>query len=196
MIGYLQGEVIDAKDGTVLLLVGGVGYEVVCSSSCYARLNREKSGGIYTYTAVREDGVYLYGFDNAHEKNMFLKLVSVSGVGPKMGITVLSGMSLESLAVAIASEDVKTLSKIKGLGKKTAERIILELKEKVSSADLPESELSVSEPRDDFAVDENIVTALVTYGLSRQESVNRIKRAMANGAKTTEEIVLFALRGA
>ena len=195
MIGYLQGEVIDSYNGTVLLFVNGVGYEVICSSSCYARLNREKCGGIYTYMAVRDDGVYLYGFDNAHEKNMFLKLITVSGVGPKMGIGVLSNISLEGLAVAIASGDIKTLSNIKGLGKKTAERIILELKEKVTSMDAPDAEYVQTEPQDDFTVDENIVTALIAYGLNRQESVQRIKRAMANGAKTTEEIVLFALRG-
>ena len=104
-----------------------------CSAGAAAKLQGAAEGEVYVYTAVREDGIFLYGFATPEEKSMFLKLVSVSGVGPKMGIAVLSGMNLSALALAIATSDVKTLSKIKGLGKKTAERIILELREKITA---------------------------------------------------------------
>ena len=106
MIGYLKGNVISYNDGTVILEVNGVGYEVSCSSSVYAKLINDKKGEVFTYMAVREDGVYLYGFLNVEEKNMFLKLISVSGVGPKMGITVLSGLSLSDLVTKIATQDL------------------------------------------------------------------------------------------
>ena len=137
MIGYIKGNVLNYHDGTVLIENNGIGYEVTCSNSAYVKLVNDREGAIYTYMAVREDGVNLYGFSSIEEKNMFLKLITVSGVGPKMGITVLSNMYIGDLAVAIATSDVKTLSKVKGLGKKTAERIILELREKVSCLDLP-----------------------------------------------------------
>ena len=123
MIGYLNGKVLHANEGVVLLVVGDTGYEVLCSNSAYVKLVNDGKGAVYTYMAVREDGVYLYGFSSMEEKNMFLKLISVSGVGPKMGITVLSNLKLDELAVKIATSDVKGLSKVKGLGKKKAEEL-------------------------------------------------------------------------
>ena len=129
MLGYIKGKILQAENGVVLLENGGVGYEIVCSASVYAKLLNEGEGEVYTYLAVREDDISLYGFVSPEEKKMFLKLTSVSGVGPKMGIGILSAMNLGQLAVAIATADVRTLSSVKGLGKKTAERIVLELKE-------------------------------------------------------------------
>ena len=139
MIGYLKGKILSLNSDTALIETGGVGYEVLCSASALSALEGKTEGEVYTYLQVREDGISLFGFSSPAEKNMFLKLVSVSGVGPKMGIAVLSGMDINSLAVAIASSDVKKLSTVKGLGKKTAERIILELREKVaeSAAQIP-----------------------------------------------------------
>ena len=134
MIGYIKGNVIGATDTTVLLENNGIGYEIICSASVYQKLLAQKSGEVYTYLGVKEDGISLYGFSSVEEKNMFLKLITVSGVGPKSGIAVLSAMDLSSLATMIATSDVKGLSKIKGLGKKTAERIILELREKVEES--------------------------------------------------------------
>ena len=132
MIGYIKGKVLSAQAGVILLENNGIGYEITCSAAVYQKLAQEKSGEVYTYLAVREDDISLYGFISPEEKNMFLKLITVSGVGPKMGITVLSNMKLSDLAVKIATSDVKGLSSIKGLGKKTAERIILELREKIT----------------------------------------------------------------
>lgn len=110
MLGYIKGKILQAENGVVLLENGGVGYEIVCSASVYAKLLNEGEGEVYTYLAVREDDISLYGFVSPEEKKMFLKLTSVSGVGPKMGIGILSAMNLGQLAVAIATADVRTLS--------------------------------------------------------------------------------------
>ena len=103
MIGYIKGNVLSYSDGVVLIENNGIGYEITCSASVYQKLLNDKKGEVYTYLAVREDAISLYGFENLEEKAMFLKLISVSGVGPKMGITVLSNMNLKDLATAIAT---------------------------------------------------------------------------------------------
>lgn len=198
MIGYLKGKVLYSEEGVVLLEVNGVGYELVCSGALFAKLVTDGEGEAYTYLQVREDGVSLFGFVSPEEKRMFLKLVSVSGVGPKMGIAVLSAMNINDLAVAIATSDLKMLSSVKGLGKKTAERIVLELREKVSAAELaspvkgkggaqaPVEKLSDKE--------EDAVVGLMSLGYTRAESSRAVKAAMEKGAETLEEIVMTALR--
>ena len=196
MIGYIKGNVLHSHDGMVQIENNGIGYEVACSNSAYVKLVNDGHGAIYTYMAVREDGVYLYGFSSIEEKNMFLKLISVSGVGPKMGITVLSNMYIGDLAVAIATSDVKALSKVKGLGKKTAERIILELREKVSCLDLPDEKPSKKkEVKEELPkVDDDAVIALMSLGLSRQECVRLLVKAQDEGLTTIEEQIAFAIK--
>ena len=196
MIGYIKGNVLSFSDGNVLIENNGIGYEVACSNSAYVKLVNDGKGEIYTYMAVREDGIYLYGFSSPEEKNMFLKLITVSGVGPKMGITVLSNMDIGALAVAIATSDVKTLSKVKGLGKKTAERIILELREKVSCLDLPEKTTTkkVEPAKPEIKVDDDAVIALMSLGLGRQECVKLLSKAMDAGLTTIEEQIAFAIK--
>ena len=195
MIGYLQGKVLHHSNGTVLLETGGIGYEVACSASAYEVLAMQGKGAIYTYLNVREDGFYLYGFISPEEKSMFLKLISVSGVGPKMGIAILSSMPLNDLAFIIASSDSKTLSKVKGVGKKTAERIILELRENISAIDLPDEpksskkSASASTPETDDAV-----IALLSLGFSRSESEKAVQFAKEQGADTIESIITIALQ--
>lgn len=194
MIGYIKGKVLYTQENNVLIENNGIGYEVCCSSSALCELVNGGEGEIYTYMAVREDGVYLYGFVSVEEKNMFLKLLTVSGVGPKVAVSVLSAMSLSNLALMIATSDVKGLSKIKGLGKKTAERIILELREKITSLDISET------AKDDTVVtavevDEDAVIALMSLGFNRSESVKGVESAYANGAKTIEQVISYALRG-
>ena len=127
---------------------------------------------------------------------MFLKLVSVSGVGPKMGITILSSMNINDIAVAIANSDVKKLTAAKGLGKKTAERIILELREKVAALELPEKAGAKQEPAAEKISDkeEDAVVGLMSLGYTRAESVRAVKRAEEAGAKSMEEIIMTALR--
>ncbi len=193
MIGYVYGKVM-YNDGNLLLVEnGGIGYEITCSSAAFCRMMEKREGGIYTYTQVKEDGIALFGFDTIEEKKMFLKLISVSGVGAKMGVTVLGSMNLKDLALAIATSDVKSLSRVKGLGKKTAERIIVELREKVSAEDTDPLPAGVA-PAASGSDAENAVTALMSLGYNRVTSVKAVNAALAAGASTVEEIIAAALR--
>lgn len=196
MLGYIKGKVLHFSDGTVLLENNGIGYEVLCSGAAYAKLISDGQGEVYTCLQVRDDGISLFGFVSLEEKNMFLKLISVSGVGPKMGITILSSMNINDIAVAIANSDVKKLTAAKGLGKKTAERIILELREKVSAESLPEKGAAAPEQPAEKISDkeEDAVVGLMSLGYTRAESVRAVKRAEEAGAESMEEIIMTALR--
>lgn len=195
MIAYVKGKVIDEFDGGVVIENNGIGYEILCSATAAAKLSANKEGAVYTYFQLRDDGVSLYGFDNKAEKAMFIKLISVSGVGPKLGISVLSGMSLTDLATAIATSDVKSLSRIKGLGKKTAERIVLELREKISA---DEDGVLISPVGATNTVlsseDEDAVIALIGLGFSSADSRKAVQKAKEAGAKTAQEVISAALR--
>ncbi len=134
MIGFIKGKILAiTPDYALIETASGLGFEVACSYSAFSALAGKKEGELYTYMQVGENGVALYGFSSQEEKNMFLKLITVSGVGPRMGIAILSGLNTADVAAAIATSDIKRLSSVKGLGKKTAERICLELREKVSA---------------------------------------------------------------
>lgn len=194
MIGYIKGNVLFADESTIILENNGIGYEITCSASIYGKLLADKKGEVYTYLAVREDGVSLYGFESMEEKSMFLKLISVSGVGPKMGITVLSNMNLKDLAIKIATSDVKGLSSIKGLGKKTAERIILELREKITAdGEIGQAPVGKEAVVMDSA-DEDAVIALMSLGFTKAECVSAVKDAKTNGANTIEQIIAYSIK--
>ena len=190
MIGYLKGNLISAEDGVAILDVNGVGYEVNCSGAAYRDLLSNRGGEVYTYTAVKEDGISLYGFCSQEEKKLFLQLISVSGVGPKMGITVLSAMSVTDLTLKIATGDVKGLSAVKGLGKKTAERIVLELRDKIGAIEGGVSAEPVIAEED---ADDAIV-ALMGLGFTRSESVTAVRKAKAAGAENLQQTISFALK--
>lgn len=196
MIGYIKGKVIYSSEGTVLLENSGIGYEILCSGALYARLLSDGQGEAYTYLQVKEDGVSLFGFVSPEEKSMFQKLISVSGVGPKMGIAILSSMNINDIAVAIANSDVKKLTAAKGLGKKTAERIILELREKVAASDTTVAgEAKTPEPAEKITdKEEDAVVGLMSLGYTRAESVRAVRRAEESGAESMEEIIMAALR--
>lgn len=196
MIGYVKGKVLSLTPETALIeTASGVGFEVLVSGAAFASLSNKSEGGLFTYMQVREDGVSLFGFSSAEEKEMFLKLISVSGVGPKLGISVLTGLNVADIAAAIATGDVKRLSSVKGMGKKTAERIILELREKVSLSFASSSEQGRKSEPSPFAGDEDSIVALMTLGFSRAESVKAITRAREQGAVTVEDIIMLALKG-
>lgn len=194
MIAFIKGKVIDEFEGGVVLENNGIGYEILCSAALLAKLSAEKEGGVFTYLQVKEDGLSLFGFDNKEEKRMFLKLISVSGIGPKMAMGILSGMRVNELATAIAMNDVKGLSRIKGLGKKTAERIILELRESVSA------ENAAIAAEESFAAlvftseDEDAIIALMGLGFSGIQSRNAVKTAKEQGAETIQDVISFALK--
>ena len=192
MIGYLKGNLIYAEEGVAVLDVNGVGYEINCSGAAYRELVNSRGGEVYVYTAVKEDGISLYGFNTKDEKKIFLKLISVSGVGPKMGIAVLSAFSVDDLTLKIATGDVKGLSSVKGLGKKTAERIVLELRDKIGTVggDLQASAEEFTENSDT----DDAVAALMSLGFTKAECVQAVKKAKAAGAATLEQTISFALK--
>ena len=190
MIGYLQGNVMGVLNGVALIENNGIGYEVICSKS--ALDNLRESGAVYTYLAVREDDISLYGFSSPEEKQMFLKLISVSGIGPKMGITILSSLSLNDIVIKIAAKDVKGLSSVKGLGKKTAERIILELYEKISEQALIEGvEENVVKEQ---PVNQDAVFALMSLGFTKKECEGAVRQAEETGLTDISAIVTYALK--
>lgn len=201
MIAYLRGKVLTSTDETVILDVNGVGYEVYCTGSVFRKITVGAVTEIFTYLQVKEDGMTLFGFDTPQEKDLFLKLISVSGVGPKLGISILASLSADDFALAIATADVKRLSKVKGLGKKTAEKIVLELHGKISAAevlgasgdDLMPNSATVTAKLS--ALDEEAVSALMGLGFTRTESTQAVKKARDLGAKTVEEVIMRALQG-
>lgn len=198
MIGYLRGKVLFIDADSVILDVGGVGYEVYPSGSAFSKMTVGATTEVFTYMQVKEDGVTLFAFSSVKEKELFLKLIGVSGVGPKMAIGVLTSMNADDLAIAVATADVKRLSAVKGLGKKTAEKIVLELHGKISAAEIMGADEGSATKPDVArlsAVDEEAVGALIGLGFKRAESVQAVSRAKESGAKTVEEIIMRALQG-
>ena len=199
MIAYLRGRVLALTAETAILEVNGVGYEIYCSGGAFRKLTVGEIAELYTYLQVKEDGVVLFGFGSTKEKELFLKITSVSGVGPKLGISVLTGLSPDELTQAIATADVKRLSAVKGLGKKTAEKIVLELHGKISAAEVMNASgdnLSLAEQAGAFtttAEDEEAISALMGLGFTKSESVQAVKRAREHGAVTVEDIIRKAL---
>lgn len=202
MIVYLRGRVLETTAETAILDVNGVGYELYCTRGAFRLLTVGAVAELYTYLQVKEDGVTLFGFGEPKEKELFLKLISVSGVGPKMGIAILATLSADDFAVAVATADVKRLSTVKGLGKKTAEKIVLELHGKISAAEVlgaSGDELTpvtaATAPAKISAQDEEAISALTGLGFTRNESVQAVKKAHDSGATTVEEIIMKALQG-
>lgn len=202
MIAFLRGRVLTTTAETVILDVNGVGYEAFCSGSVFRKITVGAVAELYTYLQVKEDGITLFGFDNPKEKELFLKLISVSGVGPKLGISILAALSADDFAYAVATADVKRLSAVKGLGKKTAEKIVLELHGKISAAEVLGASgddftpvVATEAPARLSAMEEEGVTALMGLGFTRAESTQAVKKARDNGASTVEEIIMKALQG-
>lgn len=192
MISFLVGVIEEKSENTLILDVSGVGYELTVSTNTLSSLPMAgESVKIFTYMAVREDGVFLFGFSSKEEREVFFKLISVSGVGPKMAITILSGLSLSDLTIAIIKEDSKLLSKIKGLGKKTAERICLELKDKLGQASTNETTFSADYDEDAVQM---ATDTLISLGINKNEAY-MLARANAQNDATAEEIISKALRG-
>ncbi len=193
MISFLIGTIEEKEENRLCINVGGVGFELCVSNNTLTSLPLEGNNvKVYCYMAVREDDVSLYGFSSVEERNLFYKLITVSGIGPKMAISILSGMSLSDLTIAIIKGDDKLLSKIKGLGKKTAERLCLELKDKLS----PVTTIDRNELADNY--DEDAVQmatgTLISLGINKNDAYMLARSYSANNA-TAEEIISKALRG-
>ena len=180
MIAHLRGRVFGKTPNAVVVECGGVGYDVAISVSTFTALPAEGAeASLYIHTHVREDALALFGFAELAEKRLFEKLLTISGIGPKLAITVLSGISAERLVGAIRGQDHATLTKIPGIGKKTAERVVLELKDKLDDmvGFAPETAAKPSLG----AVADDVLSALVNLGYPRPVA----QKAVENAAKDT-----------
>jgi Holliday junction DNA helicase RuvA len=196
MIGYVKGKLLHDAGGEIILENNGVGFSITPSAEAYKDIVANGGGAVYTYMAVREDDISLYGFKSIEEKNMFLKLITVSGIGPKMGMTVLSNMSLTDLAVKIATSDVKGLSQVKGLGKKKAEFIIVELREKMGE-ELKDKETKKGEKPAVALVGKDIedaMLALTGLGFTKQECVAVLTKAKEENVEGVQALIAYSLK--
>ena len=176
MIAHLRGKLIDKQPGQAIVEAGGVGYDVTISVPTFTALPAE--GGevsLYIYTQVREDTLALYGFHSRDEKRLFERLITVSGVGPKLAVTILSGLNPERTVAAIRGQDHATLTRIPGVGKKLAERLVVELKEKLEDlATAAAPGAGVTAP-----AAEDVLSALVNLGYQRPAAQKAMETAVA-----------------
>ena len=191
----IKGKVKRIDENVAIVENNGIGYEVVCSFSTLEDLTKDgQEKTVYTYLQVREDAMALYGFSSLEEKKMFLNLISVSGIGPKMAVTILSGVSARSLAGAVVSGNVKMLTSVKGLGKKTAERIILELREKVAESAKSQENINF-DGFENIQTDVNLsremldaIAILTELGIKKEEATKMVK-AKALQTDKADEII-------
>lgn len=203
MISRLHGEVVEVEGDCVVIDVQGVGYEVVCTSALLSRLTVGDRATLSVYTDVREDAIRLFGFDSVAERHVFLLLNRVSGIGPRSSLDVVSNVAIRDLLRAIGSGDVKSLMSIKGVGKKKAERIVVELKDLVANmagerADSLRSAVTVErgpiERANGISVD--AVSALEVLGFGKKDAESAVGQAIASkGAfEAVGDLVREALR--
>jgi Holliday junction DNA helicase RuvA len=194
MYSFISGTIEDKSENSVVVCNNGIGYEIFVSANTLGLLeNIGEQTKLYTYLHVREDAFLLFGFLTKEEKNLFLELIQVSGIGSKMAIQILSCIKPNDLVNCIVSGDVKTISQAKGIGKKTAERIVLELKGKLgdlsgSFANLEFENNNISSTACDEAIE-----LLVNMGLSRYDALKIVKQ-VATPSDTTETIIAKSLK--
>lgn len=186
MIAYLKGKVVHKNKNTIILLTGTIGYEIHLTARHFDPLNLNEEVEFYIYTKVREDELSLFGFNSTAELDFFKALISVNGVGPKTALEILSA-DLEMVKAAIVQENSAYLSKLPGIGKKTAERIILELKNKIST----DNQIKLSSDLDKNF--EEVVSALGSLGYQRNEIVKVLKNT-PDHLSSTEEMVTYFLQ--
>jgi Holliday junction DNA helicase RuvA len=200
LIAQLSGKLIEKQPNSIVVDVGGVGYDVTIPVSTFYELGEPGSDvTLKIHTHVREDALQLFGFWTAREKDIFLKLTSVSGVGPKLAITMLSGMQAPELITAITNNDLARLTSIPGVGKKTAERVVVELREKMAAMSLDARETEPSASREvaveEGAVREDTVSALMALGYPKAIADRCVTFALREeGERTIEAVLRRALR--
>ncbi len=185
MIGFLRGRVVDFTENTLLLDVSGVGFEINVGARTASFVNKTQEDiTIYTYMAVREDDISLYGFLSKDEMNLFKQLLTVSGIGPKGAVQIISSMGADDLRFAILTGDAKGISKSPGIGLKTAQKLILELKDKVGKASYEDGVTSLPGITDGFDASDirsEAAEALTALGYTSSESYKAVKAAYENG---------------
>ncbi|MBV9216874.1 MAG: Holliday junction branch migration protein RuvA [Acidobacteria bacterium] len=194
MIAHLTGKLLEKQANTVIVNVNGVGYEVSIPLSTFYELGEAGSEvSLRIYTHVREDAIQLFGFKSARERDLFLRLISVQGIGPKLAITILSGMSADDMILAIRTDDLPRLTSIPGVGRKTAERLAIELRDKIGELSIGGSSERASLdgpsiPAD--AVFEDALSALINLGYQRAAAEKALKSASQEGTEITVQKLL------
>ena len=177
MMAHLRGTLLSKRPGQAVVETNGVGYDVAISVPTFSALPAAGSGvALHIYTHVREDALQLYGFIQPGEKQLFEKLITVSGIGPKLAMTILSGMPAEEMAGAIRGNDVARLTRIPGIGKKTAERMVLELRDKLP-AQVGAGEVTISAAT---PAEEDVLSALANLGYQRTAAENALRAVKRN----------------
>ena len=193
MIAHLRGRLLAKHPNQAIVETGGVGYDVTISVPTFSDLPPVDSDvALYIHTHVREDVIALYGFMRSSEKLLFEKLITVSGIGPKLAITILSGMAADEMVGAIRGNDVARLTRIPGIGKKTAERMVLELRDKLPQA-VPAAVVT-SQPLN--ATEEDVLSALVNLGYQRAAAEKALEASMKSGKGGSFDALFRATLGA
>jgi len=189
MIGYLEGQLLDKTPGQIVLKVGGVGYQVqIPLSTFYTLPDPPAAVALQIHTRIQDDALNLYGFNTVEEKELFLSLLNIPRIGAKMALNILSGINPGDFALALAAGDVKRLAGIPGIGKKSAERIVLELKDKVGAP----APWRPAAPGDRLAAD--ALSALLNLGYSKNMAEKALEAARAQGADTLEDLLRQSLK--
>ena len=195
MIGYLHGIITELFTDSCFIDVKGVGYHTLISSPTRSRLKKGQETTLYTYLNVREDALQLYGFSSQTEHDIFLHLISVSGIGPKAALSILSVLSADKIVWAVQNKQISLLTTAPGIGKKTAERIILELKDKLGDAVTDEAAFEEAVPEENSSQPDiwaDAKQALASFGYTPQEIFSTLKKA--GRVNSVEEIIKFALK--
>lgn len=198
MISFLDGRLDEKQPTRAVLDVGGVGYELLIPLSSYDRLPREgERCRLFTWLHVREDALTLYGFASETERRMFGLLISISGIGPKTALGALGGLAPRDLAAAVVGGDIKRLTSISGIGRKTAERIVMELRDKLSHADALEAIAGAGEISASDQHRRDAILALIALGykqLDAQKMITALPSDVVDGS-TVEDLIRNALSG-
>jgi len=192
MIGFLSGKILEKDANTVLVDVGGVGYEVTIPLSTFYDLGEIGSNvSLRIFTHVREDALQLFGFKTVRERDLYLKLISVQGIGAKSGITMLSGMSADEIVTAIRTNNIARLTSIPGVGKKTAERMVIELRDKIAELSIGAAAGAAS-PHETSAdaVFDDALSALVNLGYQRNAAEKALQESAKDGTELTVQKLL------
>jgi holliday junction DNA helicase RuvA len=178
MIAHLRGTLLEKHPNLAVVDVGGVGYEVTIPVSAYSSLpNAGAEVKLHIHTHVREDALALFGFSTAADKTLFEKLITVSGIGPKLAITALGGLTAPDLAAAIRSGSLEQLVRIPGVGKKTAERMVVELRDKLDTIGIPAQSAAAAAKSAFNTVEEDVISALANFGVSRPAAGDAVTKA-------------------
>ncbi|MGV6826129.1 MAG: Holliday junction branch migration protein RuvA [bacterium] len=194
MIGRLRGRIINKQPPSLLIDVNGIGYEVEAPmSTFYALPHNDEPVVLHTHLLVREDAQILYGFASEADRSLFRTLLKVSGVGGKMALAILSGMTAEEFSQAIQAGDTAQLTRLPGVGKKTAERLIVEMRDRLEKLDLPDAGTSPSVSSGPRSADGDAVSALIALGYKPNEA-SKMVRAVASADMDTESLIKAALQ--